>query len=159
MLVLFITVFFTLTGSFICSTLEAIILSVTHTYIEMGVQRKKAYAFRLQTLKNDIDRPLAAILTINTVSHTLGSVIIGAQVISLWGDYYIAAASVCLTLVILIFCEIIPKTLGASRWKALAPLAAYIISGLILVSFPIVKLAEWIADAMGAGPIHKITRE
>lgn len=159
MTLLIFSIVFTVLISFLCSLLEAVILSVTATYVELGVQNQKSYALRLQTLKTDIDRPLAAILTVNTASHTLGSVIIGAQVSDLWGDNQLAIFSVIFTLVILIFSEIVPKTLGASRWRFFAPFAAYAISALVVVSYPVVKLAEFIADIIGVGHKHKITRE
>ncbi len=159
MSLLIFSIVFTVLISFICSLLEAVILSVTAIYVEMGIQNDKSYARRLQILKADIDRPLAAILTVNTASHTLGSVIIGAQVAAIWGDNTLAVFSVIFTLIILIFSEIIPKTLGASRWRLFAPFAAYAISALVVVSYPVVKLAEKIADIIGVGHKHKITRE
>lgn len=159
MSLLIFSLVFTILISFLCSLLEAVILSINATYVELGVQNQKSYALRLQRLKADIDRPLAAILTVNTASHTLGSVIIGAQVSDLWGDNRLAIFSVIFTLVILIFSEIVPKTLGASRWRFFAPFAAYAISGLVVISYPVVKLAEFIADVIGVGHKHKITRE
>lgn len=159
MSVLIFSIVFTVSVSFLCSLLEAVILSITATYVELGVQNNKSYALRLQRLKADIDRPLAAILSVNTAAHTLGSVLIGAQVSDIWGDNKLAVFSVIFTLVILIFSEIVPKTLGASRWKLFAPFAAYAISALVVISYPVVKLAEFIADIIGVGHKHKITKE
>ena len=158
-MLLTLSIVFTLGASFLSSLLEAVILSVSATYLEMGVQNGKDYAKRLQFLKADIDRPLAAILTMNTIANTLGSVLIGTQVDDVWGDHSLAIFSVGFTMTILIFGEIVPKTLGATKWKLFAPFAAYAISGLVVVSYPVVKLAEWIADIIGVGHIHKITRE
>jgi CBS domain containing-hemolysin-like protein len=141
------------------SLLEATILSVTPTYIHMAIQNKKPYGVTLQKLKAEIDRPLSAILTFNTVCHTLGAAGVGTQVLKMYGDSYVAIASVILTFVILIFTEIIPKTLGAVRWRSIAPIAAYAISFLIIVSYPIVKLSELISDLLGGGHIHRVTRE
>lgn len=149
----------TLLGSFISSLLEATILSVTPTYIEMAIQNKKPYAETLAKFKKEIDRPLSAILTFNTISHTAGAAGIGAQVLKIYGDGYVAVASIILTLVILIFTEIIPKTIGAVRWRMLAPFATYAISALIIASWPIVRLSDWIADLLGGGHIHRVTRE
>lgn len=159
MTLLIVSIFFTVLISFFCSLLEAVILSVTNIYVEMGLQRGKSYAHRLKVLKTDIDRPLAAILTANTASNTLGSLIVGAQVADIWGDSTLAIFSVVFTLIILIFSEIVPKTLGASHWRLFAPFAAYAISGLVILSYPVVKLAEKIADIIGVGHKHKITRE
>jgi CBS domain containing-hemolysin-like protein len=141
------------------SLLEATILSVTPTYVHMAIQNKKPYGPTLQKLKAEIDRPLSAILTFNTVCHTLGAAGIAAQVLKMYGDTYVAVASVILTFVILIFTEIIPKTLGAVRWRSIAPAAAYVISFLIIISYPMVKFSEWISDLMGSGHTHRVTRE
>lgn len=159
MSLLFFFIALTLLGSFISSLLEATILSVTPTYIEMAIQNKKGYAVTLAKFKKEIDRPLSAILTFNTISHTAGAAGIGAQVLKIYGDGYVAAASIVLTLVILIFTEIIPKTIGAVRWRLLAPFATYTISALIVASWPIVRLSDWIADLLGGGHIHRVTRE
>ncbi len=158
MTLLVLSIVFTITISFLCSLLEAVILSVTPIYIELGLQSGRSFAKKLQVLKTDIDRPLAAILTINTASHTLGSVLIGTQVDDIWGDRSLAVFSIIFTLVILIFSEIVPKTLGASRWMFFAPFAAYAISALVVISYPIVKLAEFIADIIGVGHKHKVTK-
>lgn len=159
MSLLIISVAITLVVSFTCSMLEAIILSVTASYIEVNVQKGRASALILSALKKEIDRPLAAILTLNTVAHTTGATVIGAQVLRLWGDEYVAIASAILTLVILIFTEIIPKTIGSTQWKSLAPVAAYIIKFLIFLVFPIVKISDFISDLLGGGHKHKLTRE
>lgn len=159
MSLLIFSICFTVLISFLCSLLEAVILSINATYVEIGLQKGKSYAERLRRLKADIDRPLAAILTVNTASHTLGSVLIGTQVDDIWGDRSLAIFSVLFTLVILIFSEIVPKTLGASRWRLFAPFAAYAISALVVISYPVVKLAEFISDIIGVGHKHKITRE
>jgi CBS domain containing-hemolysin-like protein len=159
MTVLILSVVFTLSVSFLCSLLEAVILSVPTTYIEVAAQSGRSYALRLQKLKADIDRPLAAVLTMNTIANTLGSVLIGTQVDDIWGDRSLAIFSAVFTMLVLIFGEIVPKTLGASQWKLFAPFAGYAISGMVFISYPVVKLAELIASLVGAGHIHKMTKE
>lgn len=149
----------TLIGSFLSSLLEASILSITPTYVQMAVQKKKPYGLALQKLKFEIDRPLSAILTFNTISHTLGAAGIGAQVLKIYGDGYVAVASVILTLVILIFTEIIPKTIGAVYWRTLAPFTTFVTTFMIMASYPIVRLSDYIADLLGQGPTHRMTRE
>lgn len=157
LLIFFIVI--TLVGSFLCSLLESVILSVTPTYIQLGVQAKRKSAFKLQRQKSNLDRPLAAILTFNTVCNTMGSAGVGVQVLHIFGDYYVAFASAGLTFFILIIGEIIPKTLGAGRWRTLAPFAAYAISGLIILLYPIVILTEYLSDMVGGSYKHKLTRE
>ncbi|NQV33728.1 MAG: DUF21 domain-containing protein, partial [Phycisphaeraceae bacterium] len=95
----------------------------------------------LKQIKDRIDRPLSAILTLNTIANTIGAVGVGAQVVKLWGNTYLAVASGVLTLMILVFSEIIPKTLGAVYWRKLAPNAAYWIYGLTrFLKYPIAAL-------------------
>jgi len=156
---LILVVFITILGSFTFSLLEAIMLSVNQTYIELGIQNNKPSALILQKLKKDIDRPIAAILTLNTICNTLGAFAVGMQVLRLWGDTGAAIASVLLAMTILIFCEIIPKTIGATKWRTLAPMAAYFIQVLVFISYPVVRISEFIADIIGVGHIHKITKE
>ena len=84
---------------------------------------------------------MAAILTINTAANTLGAAGVGAQAHILWGTSYVTMASVFLTLGILIISEIIPKTIGATYWKQLAPACSFLIVGLIYITYPFVKFA------------------
>ncbi|MCB0394128.1 MAG: HlyC/CorC family transporter [Bdellovibrionales bacterium] len=150
-----------ITVSFGCSLMESVILSVNDTFIRQLRDKKSKAGQILFTLKKDIDRPLAAILTLNTVANTLGSAGVGAQVLKIYGDTYVALASGILTFVILVFSEIIPKTLGALYWRKLAPVLAPIIAMLIKILYPFVYLAEhmgdWIAKGQERGPVF--TRE
>lgn len=145
--------------SFFCSLLEAVILSVSPAYIALAAKAGKRYGKILEDLKEQIDRPLAAILTLNTVSHTVGAAGVGAQVHIIWGDGYTAVTSGILTLLILIFSEIIPKTLGASNWKVLAPMCAYLTRGLIFVMYPFVVFSEFLYKILSRGDDMSITRE
>jgi len=106
--------------SFLCSILEAALLSTTGIFINMKLKEGKKYAKRLDHYKKNIDLPLSAILTLNTFAHTIGAVGVGSQVGELWGSDYLTIASAILTLIILIGSEIIPKTLGALYWKELS---------------------------------------
>ena len=106
--------------SFLCSILEAALLSTSSVFINMKLKEKKKYAVRLDLYKKNIDLPLSAILTLNTFAHTIGAAGVGSQVQKLWGNEYLAVASIILTLIILIGSEIIPKTLGALYWKELS---------------------------------------
>ena len=115
--------FLALGVSFICSLLEAIILSVTWSHIELLGKDEKNSGNRLRRLKEDIDQPLAAILTLNTISHTIGAAGVGSEFHKL-GNEWFTAASIILTILILVFSEIIPKTVGAIYWRKLAPTSA-----------------------------------
>ena len=123
--------------SFLCSLLEAIILSVTWSHIEILSKDDNRSGKRLKELKEDIDVPLAAILTLNTISHTIGAAGVGSEFNKL-GNEWFTVASIVLTILILVFSEIIPKTLGAIYWKRLAPSSAYMLDILIWITWPIV---------------------
>lgn len=128
--------------SFFCSISEAVILSVRPSYIAAMQLNKRKEANKLKQLHDNLDRPLAAILTANTIAHTVGAAGVGAQAAAVFGSHYLGIASAILTLLILIVSEIIPKTLGATYWKSLAPLFAVLISGLTRILFPFVWLSE-----------------
>ncbi|XMO87830.1 CNNM domain-containing protein [Algibacter sp. AS12] len=117
-----ISIFF----SFLCSILEAVLLSVTPTFINVKKQEGKDYALTLEALKKDVDKPLIAILTLNTIAHTLGAMMVGIEAESLefkiefWGINTVGVVSAIMTLLILVASEIVPKTIGATYWKQLA---------------------------------------
>jgi CBS domain containing-hemolysin-like protein len=108
--------------SFLCSILEAVLLSVTPTFINVKKKEGKSYAGDLATLKKDVDKPLIAILTLNTIAHTVGAILVGVQAETVFGngDNAIMIVSALMTLLILVLSEIIPKTIGATYWKNLA---------------------------------------
>ncbi|MCK0714416.1 CNNM domain-containing protein [Chromohalobacter sarecensis] len=136
--------------SFLCSILEAALLSLTPSYIaQLKDERPKLHA-SLSKLKSNIDRPLAAILTLNTIAHTVGATGVGAQVAVVFGDAHVAIASAVMTLAILILSEIIPKTIGASYWRALAPLLPPILRVMIVVLTPFIWLSERITNRIGS---------
>ena len=136
---------FVLTISFFCSLLESVILSVKDSFVGQLQNQKPMSGKVLHLLRKDIDRPLAAILTLNTVSNTLGAALISATVMKLYGSEMVAIISGILTFCILIFSEIIPKTIGAIYWRVLAIPSAYIIKYLIVLLYPIVSFCEFIA--------------
>lgn len=123
--------------SFLCSVMEAVLLSVTPAYVGAKEETAPATAARLKALKADVDRPLSAILTLNTFAHTVGATGAGAQAAAIWGgqNVWIFTAvglfSFVLTLGILVLSELIPKTLGAVYWRGLAPLTARVLSGTV----------------------------
>src|SRR5690606_37359920 len=124
-----ISIFF----SFLCSILEAVLLSLTPTFISVNKQEGKKFAFELEKLKSDIDKPLITILTLNTVAHTVGAILVGVQAEKAFGDgtNAVAIVSVVMTFLILVLSEIIPKTIGAKFWKELAPFTAKALKALI----------------------------
>ena len=136
---------FVLTISFFCSLLESVILSVKDSFIGQLQSKGSTSGDVLHILRKDIDRPLAAILTLNTVSNTLGASLISATVMQLYGSEMVALISGILTFGILIFSEIIPKTVGALYWRVLAIPSAYVIKYLIVLLYPIVSFCEFVA--------------
>lgn len=146
--------------SFLCSLLEAIILSLTRGHIESMIQGHHKSGAVLKRLKTKIDRPLAAVLTLNTVANTVGAAGVGAQAHALWGNESVALASAILTFCILIFSEIIPKTLGAVYCKSLAPFAAYVITALVFILYPIVLVLEFLSRVIAPrSDLSLISRE
>lgn len=135
--------------SFLCSILEAILLSVNPSYIAMLESEGRKSASTLRHLKDNIDRPLSAILSLNTIAHTIGAAGVGAQAQVVFGEAYVTITSIVLTLLILVLSEIIPKTLGATYWRALAPLAASTLRGMIIILYPFVVLSRGITVVMG----------
>jgi CBS domain containing-hemolysin-like protein len=149
-----------LTISFLCSIVEAVILSVTAPYIKMKEMEGKKSAKFLKSLKNKINRSLSAILTINTVAHTIGAAGVGAQAVAVFGEVYFGVISAILTILILFFSEIIPKTVGAVFWKKLALPSAFVIIGMIYISYPLVVISEFITKFISKNKIsQRISRE
>jgi CBS domain containing-hemolysin-like protein len=134
----------TLVVSFVCSLLEAVLLTSTSAYIAVLIKENKRSAKLLEHLKENLDRPISAILTLNTLSHTLGSAAIAYQVQVNYGEHATTLASFVLTFAILILSEIIPKSIGAAHWKALIPFTAYTIQLMIIILYPLVIMSEWL---------------
>jgi len=141
--------------SFFCSIAEAVLLSCTTPYISLLEKNKKRSGILLRKFKEDINSPLAAILTLNTIAHTVGAAGVGAQAVKVFGSAYLGIASAILTLLILIFSEIIPKTLGAHYWRRLAPITAYSLKILITALYPFVKLSAILTRGLAHGPTLK----
>ncbi|PTX18469.1 CBS domain containing-hemolysin-like protein [Pontibacter mucosus] len=145
LLYLAISLFF----SFLCSLLEASLLSVTPSHVAIVSKENPSLGKDLKHFKDNIDRPLAAILTLNTFAHTIGAAGVGAQAQRLWGEEYLTIVSVVLTIVILILTEIIPKTLGANYWKQLIPFTVRTLKILIYSPlYPIIILSQVITKRL-----------
>ena len=140
-----ISIFF----SFLCSILEAVLLSITPTFINVKKKEGKVYATTLEELKKDVDKPLIAILTINTIAHTVGAILVGVQAKVAYADMYgntqrsifgisftedlmVGVVSTVMTILILIASEIIPKTIGATYWRQLANFTAKSLNIMVL---------------------------
>lgn len=130
--------------SFVCSILEAVLLSVTPAYISVLQKKHPRTGMVWNTLYGDIDNPLSAILSLNTISHTLGAAGVGAQAQLVFGQAFVSIISAVLTFFILVFSEIIPKSLGAKYWRELAPLSAHSMRVIIILMYPMVWLSRFI---------------
>ena len=130
--------------SFLCSVLEAVLLSTPMSFISMKETSGNKTATLMKQYKNNVDRPVGAILSLNTIAHTIGSAGVGAESMKLFGEEYFGLISAILTLLILVLSEIIPKTIGASYWRSLAMPSTKIIRVLIFITYPLVLLSELI---------------
>ena len=144
---------FSIFFSFLCSILEAVLLSTTPAYVGIQERKNSAISRDLARYKTDIDRPLAAILTLNTIAHTVGAIGVGAQAAVIFGGTAIevlgfplisweALVAGCMTLAILIFSEVIPKTLGANNWEVLIPFTVRTLGVMLFVLAPFVWLSQ-----------------
>ena len=153
--------FFTVLGiSFLCSLLESFILSVTHAHISLVSKDRPALGKKLSHFKENINQPLSAILSLNTIANTIGAASVGAITLVEFGSNWVAIMSGILTLCILIFSEIIPKTVGALYWKKILVPATFAVQVLIIMTYPLVVflefLSKWLAKAENE---DKVSRE
>ncbi|MCY6382874.1 CNNM domain-containing protein [Hoeflea prorocentri] len=146
--------------SFLCSILEAVLLSITPSFVEAAEEDRPKLAGKLRRLRADIERPLTAILSLNTIAHTVGATGAGAQAALVFDDFGVGVFSAFLTLGILILSEIVPKTLGATYWRALAPFAVRVLPWLITVQLPLVWMSQAITRLLTRGEASaEISRE
>ncbi|MFQ5536732.1 MAG: hemolysin family protein [Gemmatimonadota bacterium] len=135
----------TLATSFLCSILEAVFLSITHAYIAVLREEGDWVGSWLEAAQKKVDEPIAAILTLNTIANTMGAALGGAVAGRIFGSPWVAVFSAVLTLSVLLFAEIVPKTLGATYWKELARPAAYVLRFLVAVMKPVLLPLGWLA--------------
>lgn len=146
--------------SFLCSILEAVLLSITPSFVEAAEEDRPKLAGKLRRLRADIERPLTAILSLNTIAHTVGATGAGAQAALVFNDLGVGIFSALLTLGILILSEIVPKTLGATYWRALAPFAVRVLPWLITLQLPLVWMSQAITRLLTRGEAGaEISRE
>ncbi|MEE8495799.1 MAG: CNNM domain-containing protein [Xanthomonadales bacterium] len=138
--------------SFFCSLWEAVLLSVTPSYALVKLKEGSRLGQQLQSFKQNINRPLAAILSLNTIAHTVGAIGVGAQAAQIWAEANPMITSVAvpaiMTLGILILSEIIPKTIGANHWHKLAPFMVNSLQVIIFLLYPLVWLGQFITLAL-----------
>lgn len=159
MTLLLLYLFLALGVSFLCSTLEAALLSITPSYLHTQEEEGKPFAKSLIKLKQNIDKPLSAILSFNTIAHTVGAAGVGAQAIKVFGSYYFGWISAGLTIAILVFSEIIPKSIGANYWKQLAPYIGGVLNAMIFILYPFVIISEYITKAFKGNGENTVSRE
>ena len=159
---------FSIAFSFLCSIFEAVLLSITPSYVEVKLQEGSATGELLQRFKNELNEPLTAILSLNTIAHTVGAILVGASTGAAFGEggftlpwieyevSYEVLVSVVMTLAILIFSEIIPKNLGATYWKKLAPFTVRSLNIMVKVfkAIGIVQMSNALNNLMGGGDAH-----
>ena len=145
--------------SSICSVLEATILSTPITFINTLEQQGEKGAARLKKLKTDIDRPISAILIVNTIANTVGASLVGAEAAKLFQSTGVGVISGLFTFLILVFSEIIPKTIGSNYWRNLAVPASAVIQGMIYITYPIVWLVEKFTHLLTDDSAPSVSRE
>ncbi|WP_404341379.1 CNNM domain-containing protein [Pseudoalteromonas mariniglutinosa] len=146
--------------SFICSILEAALLSITPSYIaQLKLSNPKLHR-SMGVLKEKVDQPLAAILTLNTVAHTVGATGVGAQVTIVFGDGYLGIASAIMTVLILVLSEIVPKSIGARYWRVMAPVLPRLLNTMIFLLKPFIWVSDQIMKLFGGHtPEHDLRQE
>ena len=146
--------------SFVCSVLESVLLSVTMPFISVLEREKPKAGALLKQHKKNINKSIASILILNTVANTVGAAAVGAQAERVFGSGALFWVSAILTFAILFFGEIIPKTIGATYWKQLAPIAAYMIRFFIWFTYPIILLTLFVTNRIKKGDEgHSLSKE
>jgi CBS domain containing-hemolysin-like protein len=159
MTLLFVYLAIAIGVSFLCSILEAVLLSVTPSFAEKILSDRPRAGGRLNQVKKRLDESLSSILILNTFAHTMGAAGVGSQALQVFGEKWETLIAVLLTLAILYFSEIIPKTLGATFWRQLAIPSAFIITWLVKLVYPLVWLSTRMTKLFSRNKEQEITRE
>ncbi len=138
MVILLLYLFLALTVSFLCSIMESVLLSMPQSFLMVKQQEGHKWAHSYSRLKANVDKPLSAILSLNTIAHTIGAAGVGAQAVKVFGDEYFGLVSIVLTILILVLTEIIPKVIGAQYWRNLAKPSYYILQTMMIIVYPLV---------------------
>jgi len=145
--------------SFLCSIWEAVLLSSTGGFVASEQDKGKAYATKLASIKASIDRPLAGVLTLNTIAHTVGASQAGAYAAKVFESFWVGIFTALFTVAVLLGSEIIPKTIGATYWRKLARFTTKSVSTLTWILTPILIPCEWVTRLIGGGHSHAISRD
>jgi len=146
--------------SFLCSILEAVVLSIPHTYIAVLEKDGDKNGVVWTNLKeDDAVKPLTAILTLNTIAHTMGAAGVGSEVQSIWGEGALTIASIILTIAVLFLSEIIPKTLGTAYWKQLAPFTGKLLAVLVRLLVVLIIPIQMLKAILPKGDHTLVTRD
>ena len=144
--------------SFVCSLVEATLLTIPKSYL-LSIEKKNIWATSFLSFKKNIDKPLSAILTLNTIAHTIGAAGVGAEVTILFGDNYLGFASAILTILVLFFSEIIPKTIGATYCQGLSKFTFYTLRFMLIITYPFVIISMKVTRLIAKQNNNKVTRE
>lgn len=160
MITLLLYLFLALFVSFLCSIMEAVLLSTPQSFLIVKHEKGNSWAKDFINLKKNIDKPLSAILSLNTVAHTVGAAGVGAQAVKVFGEASFGIVSAVLTILILVLTEIIPKTIGAKYWRNLTKFSSSIIRGMIFITYPLVVVSSVITKVISKNkPIYTTSRE
>ena len=155
MFLLLVYLFTALIISFLCSIMEAVLLSTPQSFLMVKDESGNKWAGVMLALKQNIDKPLSAILSLNTVAHTIGAAGVGAQAVIVFGEAYFGLVSAILTILILVFTEIIPKSIGARYWRNLSRPASYTIKTMIWITYPLVIVSGLITRMFSKGKLEQ----
>ena len=145
--------------SFLCSILEAVFLSISHSHVALMKSRGEWAGEWLEKARHNVEEPIAAILTLNTVAHTMGAAGVGSQVQQIWGVEVLTLASAILTLAVLLLSEIVPKTLGAAYWKRLSTPSAYLLTWLTKIMFFLIGPIQVLKSILPSSKHAMVTRD
>lgn len=157
MILLFLFLFLALFVSFLCSIMEAVLLSAPISFLIAQKNEGKQWADAFIKLKENIDKPLSAILSLNTIAHTIGAAGVGAQSIKVFGEIYFGIVSAAMTILILVFTEIVPKSVGTNFWRELAMISSQIIRGMLIITYPLVFLSAYITKSFSGSRTEMTT--
>lgn len=142
--------FLALFVSFLCSVMESVLLSTPVSFLQVKLNEGKKSSVTFLKLKENVERPLSAILSLNTIAHTIGAAGVGAEATRIWGDAYFGIISAILTFLILIFSEIIPKTIGARYWRQIALVSGIIMKWMVVLTYPLVIMTGYLSKVFSS---------
>lgn len=144
MIALILYLLLALVVSFLCSIMESVLLSTPQSFLIVEGEKGQEWAKSFAELKTNIDKPLAAILSLNTVAHTIGAAGVGAEAVKVFGEASFGIVSAVLTILILVVTEIIPKTIGAKYWRGLSKFSYYAMKTMIFITYPLVYMSTYL---------------